>query len=301
MFNKIIVPLDGSQVAEQALKSAVAIAQQTKAQIILLQAPVFKDVIIPSEAGYGLLWPESSMEAVISEASDYLNNIQIQYTQPDLTLQTVIVEGDPASAIIDTALEEGADLIVMSTHGRTGLTRWVLGSVTEKVLRHAHCPVLVVRNEAPISNVIITLDGSPLAEQAVEPGCAITDLLGGEVTLVSVEQPIIPDAKLVRELDRAESGLGKHLLENLYNNTENYLQIVARTFECVDIHTKAAILTGSPANSILEYADEHDVDLIVMATHGRTGIRRWVYGSVTEKVLRRSHCAMLIVRPTVTD
>lgn len=138
MFKRILVPLDGSSLAEQALKPALALARRSGGQILLLRIPAFQQAIVPDPAGQALVWPEIDGENSRIEAADYLRNIQ--RINPQITMRTLVIDGDEASTIIDTAQEQDVNLIVMSTHGYSGFTRWMLGSVTEKVLRQAPAP-----------------------------------------------------------------------------------------------------------------------------------------------------------------
>jgi nucleotide-binding universal stress UspA family protein len=296
MFHKILVPLDGSELAERALEPALALAQAAGSEIILLNVPVLEHMLVPAPAGYGLLLPEQSVELSRIEAYNYLQSIRQSWSHPDIKVTAKVIEGDEAGVIVDTADDLEVDLIVMSTHGRTGLTRWVLGSITERVLHSAPCPVLVVRSADPLTRVLITLDGSELAEKAIEPGLELARCLGSQVTLLRVVPDMDFDASDASYLDDVEDGLSRRLQEEAELDGESYLDHV------VDRHngplpTRTALWIGSPAQSILDYAELHDTNLIVMATHGRTGLGRWVYGSVTEKILRSGRYSMLVVRP----
>jgi nucleotide-binding universal stress UspA family protein len=200
-----------------------------------------------------------------------------------------------AEVIMDTAAAEKADLIVMSSHGYSGITRWVLGSVAERVLGGAPCPVLVIRSPKPLQHVLIPLDGSSLSEQALAPGLAVAASLGAEVTLLRA----VPRAEAgeIREFDKIERGLGQRLVEEIREDAEGYLRCLAAARPHPGIEIKTVVTFEPAADSLLEYVEGHAIDLIAMSTHGRTGLARWRYGSVTEKVLHGSHHSMLIVRP----
>jgi len=202
-------------------------------------------------------------------------------------------EGSVAEIIVDSAAAGKVDLIVMSSHGYSGLTRWVLGSVAEKVLRGAPCPVLVIRSPRPVRRILIPLDGSALSEQALTPGLSLAAGLGAEVTLLRAIPRV--DVKEIEQLDQAERGLGRRLEEELREDAGQYLRNLAAARPEMGI--KTAVVNEPAADSILDYAEKHATDVIAMSTHGRTGLGRWVYGSVTEKVLRGAHHSMLVVRP----
>ena len=293
MFEKILVPLDGSPLAERALTPALALAQQGHGEVILLSVPYAKQIVVEDWDNYGF---DQSLEQSQQELTAYLEGLKAKKAQPDLTLKTVVEVGDEASVIVDMAVDEEIDLIVMATHGRSGISRWMLGSITERVLRHAPCPVLVIREDKPLSHILITLDGSALSECALDPGMEVASRLGGHVTLLSVETSRDIDPAFTTELDKIEAGLGARTIEDFYHRTESYLQSLARKWQAdLEQVIHIAPKTGPIAQAILDFIETEDVDLVVMATHGRTGLRRWVYGSVTEKVMRQAKCALLIV------
>ena len=286
MFKKILVPLDGSPLSQRALEPAIAMSKQTGAELLLVRMPVVETL--------GFAVSEHRHAEARNDALVYLETIRKSNEQPDLHIQTQIIEGDVAGAIVDTALAEQADLIVMSTHGYSGLTRWVLGSVTEKVLRSAACPVLAVRAARHPQKVLITLDGSPLSDRAIEPGIAVAQGLGATVTLLRV----VPSVSIDWKLDEHENGLSRRLQEDLIGEAKDYLRARSEAAARSGVAIKSEVRIGSPAEIILEHVETYGTDLIVMATHGRTGLKRWVYGSVTAKVLRSVNCSMLVIRPT---
>lgn len=303
MFKKILVPLDSSDLAEYALSPAIQLAERFESELVLLHVLEHHTVFIPEGPdlmGHNINVPQTAYSQEEIAAREYLVglNHKIGAAQPSFNCYTRLEDGDPASRILDTAVEEKADLIVMSTHGYSGVTRWVLGSVAEKVMRYAPCPVLVIRSQTPIRQVLITLDGSALAEASLTGGLAVAQALGAEVTLLRVDDSSDEiDPKEVIELNRNEPGLGERYRESLYQNAEEYLAHIQRRYRRDDLAIDTAVRFGKPAATILNYADAHHVDLIVMSTHGRTGLARWRYGSITEKVLRSANCAMLISRP----
>jgi nucleotide-binding universal stress UspA family protein len=145
--------------------------------------------------------------------------------------------------------------------------------------------------------MLITVDGSPLAERVLEPALTTAERLHCDVTLFYVEQPLDYSPSYVNELEHAEAGLGEQYLLDLSNRAHLYLEQLTSRLKPYGLPIKSVLTSGPVANNILDYAENHEVDVIAMCTHGRTGLQRWVYGSVTEKVLRYSRCAMLIVRP----
>ena len=266
-----------------------------RASIILFRTPSMEPAYATAESAYGLIYPEQAVGRASAEARDYLKAVQSQQAVRGITAQTVVAEGDAAGAIVDVAQQAKVDMIVMSSHGYTGLTRWLLGSVAEKVLRGATCPVLVVRSKRKIQHMLVTLDGSDLSGQALAPAMEAALGLGANVTLLRVV-PEFPVEQL-RALDEFETGLGPRLVQEIRDEADCYLQKVAERFEAQGLAITHEVRSGPAASAILDYAENHAIDLIAMATHGRTGLQRWVYGSITEKVLRAGDYAMLVVRP----
>jgi nucleotide-binding universal stress UspA family protein len=300
MFHKILVPLDGSTLAERALPTALALARSGHGAVILLRCLPFLPLDtaqITSE--YDWLWQDEAAELPVAAAETYLRAVQDAHQQPDIQLTTRLVAGDAAGAIVDTAAAEAVDLIVISSHGYTGLSRWLLGSVAEKTLRSAPCPALVIRSAATITRMLIPLDGSDLAELALAPGLEIARCLGAEVTLLRVNQPSLAGQP---GFDQMEWVFGTDVMEPqavVYEGAETYLNELAHRHAYGGRTMRTAVRDGSPAATILEYAADHQIELIVMSTHGRTGLQRWVYGSVTDKVLHSFDGSMLVIRPPV--
>jgi nucleotide-binding universal stress UspA family protein len=299
MFKKILVPLDGSELAERALNPAMAIAEMMAGEVTLLCVPEFEKIVLGEPAIYGREAGDNGYNHLsFRQAEEYLNHICRSRRLPGVQLQSKLVDSeDVAGAIVDTAAAENIDLIVMSTHGYSGLTRWVLGSVTERVVRHAPCPILVTRSGEPIQRILVPLDGSELAEQALEPALALTQAFNGQLFLLRVESWLEVDPATAYQLDRIERGLGERLYATFEDEAEAYLRNVIRERNMWGVVIRKAVTTGQPAPEIIQFAQDRQIDLIVMATHGRTGVRRWVYGSVTEKVLRGSERNLLAVRP----
>ena len=212
MFKKILVPLDGSQLSQRSLEPALALSEQTGAELLLVR--------VPTADTLSFAVSEARQRELAQNALVYLETIRKSNEQPHFSIRTQVLDGDVASAIIDAAHAEQSDLIIMSTHGYSGLTRWVLGSVTEKVLRSAPCPVLAIRAARHPQRILITLDGSSLAERAIESGLSLAQSLKAEVTMLRCVPHIVADGKL----DEHERGLSRRLQEDLLNEAKEYLR-----------------------------------------------------------------------------
>lgn len=297
MFNKIVVPLDGSQLAERALAPAMALAQASRGQLILFRAPLREKLQLLEARDLlasGGLGAEEALQQARHQAQAYLDALVQQTSPAGFSIRPLMVEGAVADIIIDVAATEQADLIVISSHGYSGLTRWVMGSVTERVLHSAPCPVLVIHGLRAIRRVLIPLDGSRLSEQALGPGLALAASLGAEVILVRAIPRL--DANEIEQLDNLRPGLGSTLEAELTAGARQYLRDLAAGWSAGRTPIRTQVLFGPPAEGILSFAETQACDVIAMSTHGRTGLRRWVYGSVTEKLLRTGRCSVLVVR-----
>lgn len=297
MLKTILVPLDGSELSERALKPALTIAAQDGGQVVMVRTPVVEAALVPSVeffGSYSLRGLDQAVEQARREAGAYLTQLEHAQAQPNVKVRGEVRDGDPAEAILETAAAAKADLIVMSTHGYSGVTRWLMGSVTERVLAHAPCPVLIIRSDSPLQKMLVTLDGSELAEHVLAPAYDIATAFGAPLTVLRAVKEV-PVAHIA-ELESAEHGLGLRVQDELIDEAKAYLERLAvqRAGQPVEL----AVRTGPAPSAILTFAETHGVDVVAMATHGRTGAQRWVYGSVTEKVLHHSHgFAMLVVRP----
>lgn len=299
MFKRILVPLDGSALSERALAPALKIGELEGSLVMLLRAPVAEVSMIPEVAGFGSYNLRNLTEVIEEarhEAKAYVAQLNQSSAKPNLAVESLVVEGEAAEVILATAREKQADLIVMSTHGYSGINRWVMGSVTERVIAHAPCPVLVIRADKPITRMLIPLDGSELAERAMLPGLEIAAAFGAEVEFFRAIQPV--PMENIHELEKAERGLGMQLQDSWLEAAGEYLKRQVELAQRRGLTAKAVVRTGSAASTLLDYAEAMEIDAVAMATHGRSGLQKWLYGSVTEKVLRASHAyAMLIVRP----
>ena len=302
-FRSILVPLDGSALAEKALAAALQLARAMAgradaASVRLILLRVVGPVALV--AADPMLYDEL-MRMGVDEAQAYLKTVVETVDAGPVQVEVQAVSGAPADAIVHFAEEHGVDLIVMSSHGRTGSSRWVYGSVAEKVLHHAPCATVIIRAHVAVAmfqnrKILVPLDGSPLAERALEPALVIADAMQSDVTLLRVApgretlpQSISPsgeDLGVERDIAAAQERA----------EAEAYLQRIYGTRANRHLFFDVVTTGGDIADAIVSYADERHVDLIVMSSHGRSGIGRWLHGSVAEKVLRGADCATLIIR-----
>jgi nucleotide-binding universal stress UspA family protein len=296
MFRKILVPLDGSHLSERALLPARQLAAEARAQLILLSVPYLKHMFVQEHGTYGFLLPHESLGLTRRELHHYLSALQSGYESAELAIETRVLDGEEASVILKTAVTEAVDLIVMSSHGRSGLSRLVLGSVTEEVVQRAPCPVWVIRQAQRPSQVVITLDGTRLSEAALKPGIRIARHFGSEVTLLrAFGSESIDVEKLASGLEE-ERETGQRIYLERRCEAENHLKQMARIYQpALGRRIQVALCAGLPDEAIPAYVRSRGVDCLVMARRARTGIRHWLGGSLAGRVLRCTGCSMLIL------
>jgi nucleotide-binding universal stress UspA family protein len=294
MLGPIVVPLDGSGLAERALAPARVLARSSEAVLYFVRVATPRLMAVPADPSMGALYPEQVLAEAREDSQDYLRSLTGVCTADELDVRAEVRDGDVAGALVDAARESNARLIVMSSHGYSGVRRWLLGSVAEKVLLAAPCPVWVVRAPALPRHLLITLDGSRLAEEVVVPALAVARACQARVTLLRVVPELNPGD--IAELDKLERGMGQRYVEEMNDDAAGYLAHVADLFGDAVVPIDTAVRVGSAAEAILDFAEHNGVDLVAMTTHGRTGLRRWIYGSVTQKVLHQLPVSMLVAR-----
>jgi nucleotide-binding universal stress UspA family protein len=317
MYRTILVPLDGSQLAERALPYASVLARGSGAHLVLVRvaheeprtdAPesttlawaTGTEPLIERTTGRGGAAAPEDEGAAPRGPADYLEDVAAGLAFPQTAL--AVASGPPAAGILGEARDRTADLIVMATHGRSGLGRWLYGSVADDVLRHADRPVLLVPATAPPTppdtgsrRALVALDGSPFAEAALGPAQDLARALGAGLVLLRVVEP--PGAAFGGALGEVPSDPTGELAA-----ARAYLDAVPGRLPAPPESGAGAApagraLAGAPAQTIAAVAGEEAVSAIAMATHGRSGLARAVLGSVATEVLHRTSVPVLLVRP----
>lgn len=282
MFERILVPLDGSDLAGAIIAQVRRILLYKDSELILVRA-----VTIPPSVEADTVELPSILQA---QASKYLAEVAGVLTSQGARVRTVSRMGTPAEVILDVAGEEKVSLITISTHGRSGIARWAFGSVAEKILRSSRVPVLAVRSftgsgagaarigvgELSLKRILVPLTPAEESLEVVGPAIELAKLFGSRVVLLNVcEGPActIPVPEMTAAYER---------------------------FHAAGVSVEPLMKQGDPAAQILDACSEQKADLIAMTTHGRGGVSRWMLGSVTEKVLRASTVPLLVVRPAKT-
>lgn len=287
-IRRILFPTDLSEGAQRAFPEAASLADWHDADL---------HVVNVSQRGEE---EKDSFPVPLETLAEWANVSGDTGARPldveNLTVVQERLEGAvPAESILAYAEDEEMDLIVMGTHGRRGVRRMLLGSVTEEVVRKAPCPVFTVRSEADstpqrrVRRVLVPVDFSEGSEVAIMHAKEIAQTYGAEIDLLHViEETVYPSAYGIEPtyfpsqdvLDRVEKRLGAIAREEI-------------GYE----HVTVSATVGYAPTMILDYVEERDVDLVVIATHGRTGLDRMLMGSVAERVIRQAPTPVFVVKP----
>ncbi|AQL44319.1 universal stress protein [Halorientalis sp. IM1011] len=288
MYDRILVPTDGSDHAVRAAEHALALARAFDATVRVIGVVDIQSVAGPFNAG-GV--DDEFVDGLKSQARESIEAVE---ALTDERVETDVLEGTPAKSIVDDAADFDADLIVMGTHGRTGINRYVVGSVTERVVRLADAPVLTARAgieagpAGDCDDVLIPTDGSDYATVAVDHGIAIADRFDARVHAVS----IVDVGDIAMRVDYTPP---TETLERVRNERSDASEAVAERAREAGLDVRTEVREGFPAAGLLEYAGEEGIDLIAMGTHGRTGLNRYLLGSTTERIVRHADAPVLAV------
>ena len=283
MYSKILVPLDGSELAEQALSHAEGIAKRFNGEAILLTTFVPGDRL------------EHPLKSYMEEKVEELQSSGIKASP-------LYVQGDAATAIIDFAESNNIGLIILTTHGCTGDRCWPLGSISSKVLQRSHVPTLLIRPGQPgtapvekdLRKILIALDGSPIAEVIIPYVEGLIKGADSELVLLMIIEPIVlPHMATYRDHEKFHD----ELMARAEKEAETYLSKIESDLRNKGIKVSSALMQGKPNQAILQYAEDNSITLIALTTHGYSGISRWVYGSVASHIIEGSPKPVLLVRP----
>jgi nucleotide-binding universal stress UspA family protein len=282
MLDKILVALDGSVLSDEILTQVGRLLVRRDAEVRLVT------VVPPS--GHLLGKPMPPERGALEQAGHHLVQLARSLNERGARAGSLVLMGDPTVSILEQVREWQPDLIAMATHGRSGLSRLIQGSVAETLLRYTKCPLLVANPKGlampgPIRfrRILVPLDGSDRSLAVLATTTELARLHGSEVILLcatslpagSIEDPTVEAADVRREalafLDRSREALP-------------------------GVAVRILTEMGDPAATILAVAEREDVDLVAMATHGRTGLSRFAYGSVTDHVLRECGRPLLVQR-----
>jgi nucleotide-binding universal stress UspA family protein len=277
MYTKVVVPLDGSPLAEVALPYAEEIAAKMGSNMVLLS-------VLGSEESDEVQYYQKYSKKIIDMTTLHVKKYLDASNGGCVTINSATRVGSPAEGILDFAEKGYPSLLVMATHGRSGVSRWSVGSIADKVVRAvAKQPLLLIRAKGChpdvrarriLKRAVVPLDGSIESETVMPFIADIARNLDMELTLLQVI---------------AKSG-------GSFAATENYLHDWCRRLAEDGIHAGYQVRTGSPADEIIDFADEIMTDLVAMSTRGKTNMNFWALGSVAQKVLLGGNSPLLLIR-----
>jgi nucleotide-binding universal stress UspA family protein len=308
----MLIPLDGSQLAEKVFVYAKEIAVRLGLELVVLHIadPEDRDDLSTHRD-----YLDRACEVMTCQAADFQGALGVAECTP-VEGRCEVVVGHPAEEILHYADKNQIDLILMATHGASGIRRWVFGSVTEKVIRAAKVPVWLVRagivdeldyDQWPSKTLLVPLDGSELAEAVLPHVEALAKGHGSDrVDIVLIR--VCQNPSLVLASDYPETGHPSSWDEQLHEmgaaalkECVIYLQRIEKSLTDKGFNVRSQILKGDPSEEIISFADKEPFNLIPMSTHGRSRLGRWAFGSVADKVLRGASRPVFLVRPQSAD
>jgi nucleotide-binding universal stress UspA family protein len=284
----ILVPLDGSDIGEDALPTATMLAQQLSARLHLVHVHKAIMLVYSSDICLGQVPTLNTPLDAQCRADElaYLDQTAQRLRTKGLDVATTLLSGPIDAALAQAASADQAELIVMSTHARSGAARIVLGDLADALIRHAATPLVLVHVQAgppadpvpPFAHMLIGLDGSHMSEQIVPIARRLGSAMKTRYTLLHVNTP-------------HSTGSQRAAAQNYLNNLIHEIDLDPATVEAVMLDDE------HPAEAILNYAQDHAIDLIVLATHGRGGLSRLLFGSVAGSAIQAADRPVLVYRP----
>jgi len=283
-------PLDGSELAERAIPYTKNLAKTRGSEVILFTVSI------------------AFVEQLDRPMKAYLELNAKELQSQGIKASTAIAYGDVADEIIGFAEKNNIDLIIISTHGYSGIKRWVLGSVARKVLYGTCAHVLLIKSKTPkvseveLKRLLLPLDGSPFSEAPIPFVEELTKVTETEIILTVVSEPPLVPSYGDRPINPTWEKYRDTLWAEMQQQASEYIGKIKTRLEKRRVKVKSQVITGElgkVAESIMKAAQKENVDLIAMATHGRTGVSRWVYGGITNRIVEQSLQPVLLIRPSV--
>jgi nucleotide-binding universal stress UspA family protein len=285
MFTRIVVPLDGSPEGTIAVPHACLMARVSGATVTLLRA-----------VGH---------EREVADAQTFLDGLAREYGTPEVRIDGVVRQGDAGNKILDEVRQVGADLVVMRTHARAGLSRVVLGSVAQKIVSQSPSPVLLLTPSssatAPgaITSILVPVDGSPGGSLALGTARTLAKQAGATLQLLQVVQPI-PTYESSALLLNGPIDVDASWDEDAETGAQAYVEALVSRLSTRGLSIQGeAIMANSVPEAIVANAADHRCELIIMSSHAHTGPARAFLGSVTDAVVRSAKCPVLVMRRDV--
>ncbi|NQW22449.1 MAG: universal stress protein [SAR202 cluster bacterium] len=311
MYSRILVPLDGSDLSENVLPFAITLGQALECPIALLRIP--ENVPLYASGDFEVIpaaYTALSDEERKAECEEYLEGLAGTIREKGLEVSTVVRIGMPGHEIVEEAAVSDNTVVAMASHGRSGISRWVMGSVADEVLRNSTSPLLLVRPQesgevaagTPVNRIIVPVDGSALAEQVFPHVADLAKAFNTKVDLVRVTASA---SEYYRQSAVYSTGGTtaeyippyEEFSEAADSEAQTYLGEAQTRMESLGVSpVEGHLVHGQPAVVVADLAQADSGSMVVIATHGRSGIGRWVLGNVADSVARHSGCPVLLVR-----
>jgi nucleotide-binding universal stress UspA family protein len=267
-LEKLLLPTDGSKFSEGAIREAINLAKMCSSKLFVIS-------VVEMNPEFEALAP-GLVEKTEKETRQHLESVKSRASKEGVDCEIIVHEGEePYQYIVDEAAKRKVEMIIMGRRGRTGLKRLMMGSVTARVIGHSTCKVLVIPETAKVSykNILIATDGSKYSDAAALEAISIAKRCGSDLIALSI-------ATKDKDLPSAKKSVEK----------------ISQIAEKEGLKVKTLTLRGTPYNVIAETAEKKNADVIVVGSHGRTGLERLLMGSVTERVIGHANCAVLVVK-----
>ena len=307
MYRTILVPLDSSKRAETIIPYVEQLAKKEDVHVVFTQViePKIRSAIVNLEKDREIAYPLQNVDKV----QHYLMGWKEQFQRQGLSADILLLQGVAVEGILQAVKFTNADLVAMTSQGKTGLARTLYGSVTSGVLNKIHRPLFVVQSQQPekspqIDRILIPLDGSQRAEKVIDHAVTISQLYDAKIILLRVVRTGYQstaigdlDSEITEESVARDilNRLGKHEEVEQIKKARNYLLDIRSQLQEQDLTVEAHLMYGRPIESIITLANDMDIDLVTMTNQGRTGLSKVLYGSVASGILNGSHRPLLIV------
>jgi nucleotide-binding universal stress UspA family protein len=291
MFERILVPLDGSENAEIVFPYCADLAAKFASAVILVTVSEAATVDIDHLYRTYLEHARRKMR----------QHLKASMAPETVTLECDVLFGDPAREILRITEDKDAGLILLASHGTSAEGPWLLGHIAAKVLRATKRPIMLIRERAAqaaleqrklLRRILVPLDGSEIGEAALCYAVALAKKTAAEIALLEVFEPV-----------RAVGATGARYSipedESVRKSLLSYLNHIAEPIKNEGLTVSTTVLFGNAAGKIIEYVEKNGIDLIAVSTHGRSGLGRWVFGNVTDKILHTGNVAVLVAHSTM--
>jgi nucleotide-binding universal stress UspA family protein len=284
---RLLLSTDGSEFSEGAIREAIKLAKRCGSKLSVLS-------VVETNAEYAALAPQL-IEKAEKAAKDHLAAVQARAKAEGVAIETIVREGEDSYAYVaDEAVKNKSTMIIMGRRGRKGLKRLVMGSTTARVIGHAPCSVLVVPRAAQVEfkSIVVATDGSKYSAAAASEAIGIAKRNSARITAVAV---VPADIAVPTDVDFAAMQAEK-LADQEMHAAEKNAKAVKDAAAKEGLEAKAFVMTGKPADAVMEIAKDEKADLVVVGSHGRTGLDKLLMGSVAERVIVLAPCAVLAVK-----